>query len=352
MAGRPTKFEATKKALNTKTPSNIKQEIDRLQPVGKSRSEFYCVCCGDKYDKQKDNFPTSQSNFFKGNAGFLPICNNCFDSATEQYEELLGNQEKAIERMCLHWDMYFSDEILAASKKISADRSRVKTYNSKANLIQWQGKTYDTTLSEKDNNAINSLDDLNDIKEKSDINVTKNSVKIWGFGFSPEDYEFLNTQFSDWKAKCVIEGKPKETLVRELCVLKLQQNKALLERKIDLYTKLTESHQKTLDRASLTPKIEEATDRAGEVPMGMMIDRYENDKPIPKPNPEWEDVDGIIKMFSIYFLGHLCKMLNLKNKYSKMYEDEMARYRVEIPELENADDDEVFEFLSNESSDE
>jgi hypothetical protein len=260
---------------------------------------------------------------------------------------MLGSQDEAIKRMCLHWDMYFSEDILVASKKISADRSRVKTYNSKCNLIQWAGKTYDTTLKEKDGNAINSLDDLDDIKEKSEVNVTKNSVKIWGFGFSPEDYEFMNNQFSEWKSKCVIESKPKETLVRELCVLKLQQNKALLEGKVDLYTKLTESYQKTLDRASLTPKIEEASDKAGELPMGMMIDRYENDRPIPEPYDEWKDVDGIIKMFTIYFLGHLCKMLGLKNRYSKMYEDEMAKYRVEIPELEEADDEDIFEFLSN-----
>jgi len=34
-----------------------------------------------------------------------------------------------------------------------------------------------------------------------------------------------------------------------------------------------------------------------------------------------------------------------------MYEDEMNRYRVEIPEFESSDDDEIFDFLTNDNND-
>lgn len=40
-------------------------------------------------------------------------------------------------------------------------------------------------------------------------------------------------------------------------------------------------------------------------------------------------------------------MLKLKNKYSALYEEEMAKYRVEIPELEEADDEDIFDFIVN-----
>ena len=43
---------------------------------------------------------------------------------------------------------------------------------------------------------------------------------------------------------------------------------------------------------------------------------FENEDPIPEVNPEWKDVDGIVKLFNIYFLGHLSKMLGIKNRYS------------------------------------
>jgi len=35
-------------------------------------------------------------------------------------------------------------------------------------------------------------------------------------------------------------------------------------------------------------------------------------------------------------------MLNIRNGYSKLYEDEMARLRVERPELDEEDDDALF----------
>ncbi len=41
-------------------------------------------------------------------------------------------------------------------------------------------------------------------------------------------------------------------------------------------------------------------------------------------------------------LGHLCKMLGIKNTYCKLYEDEMARLRVERPDLEEEDDEGAF----------
>ena len=72
---------------------------------------------------------------------------------------------------------------------------------------------------------------------------------------------------------------------------------------------------------------------------GTLIKKWEDEKPIPEPDAEWRDVDGIIRYISIYFLGHLCKMMHIKNSYSKMYEEEMAKYKVEKPEYE--DDDEA-----------
>lgn len=83
-----------------------------------------------------------------------------------------------------------------------------------------------------------------------------------------------------------------------------------------------------------------------EKPLGLMIEMFENENPIPEPLPEWRDVDGIVKLFNIYFLGHLCKMLDIKNRYSKAYEDAMQKYRVNIEETHDSPDEDVFEYLS------
>lgn len=269
---------------------------------------------------------------------------------TEQYEGLLGGSDEAIRRMALHWDMYVSDSLLNSSRKIDASRSRIMAYIKNCNLNQNAGKTYDTylkELKESESNAVKSLDDLENINESSDANISKQTVKVWGFGYSVEDYDFLNSKFSTWKSRVIIDGIARENLVRDLCVLELLKNKAIQSENIDQFDKLTKTYQKTLESANLKPIQEDANDKNGEVPMGIMIQRFENEKPIPKPDPEWEDVDGIVKFITIYFLGHLCKMLNIKNKYSKIYEDEMAKYRVEVPELSEADDDDIFEYIAN-----
>lgn len=46
-------------------------------------------------------------------------------------------------------------------------------------------------------------------------------------------------------------------------------------------------------------------------------------------------------------LGHLCHMLGIKNRHAKMYEDEMNKYRVDDPDLEDLDDEDVFDAIMN-----
>lgn len=40
-------------------------------------------------------------------------------------------------------------------------------------------------------------------------------------------------------------------------------------------------------------------------------------------------------------------MLGLKNRYAKLYEEEMDKYRAEVPEYEDQDDEEIFTHLIN-----
>ena len=46
-----------------------------------------------------------------------------------------------------------------------------------------------------------------------------------------------------------------------------------------------------------------------------------------------------MKYVTVWMFGHLCKMLGIKNSYCKMYEDEIAKLRVERPEYDDEDDD-------------
>ena len=309
--------------------------------------DYVCQTCGKHYKKRKGNFSPSKSPIYAGTDGYMNTCKNCVDELFIHYTNFFnGNEERAIERICQLFDLYFNESALAASRKISEDRSRISVYISKIQIKPHTGKTYSDTLIEQKSNSINSADD---VAEYSGLDATqlKKAVGVWGFGFEPEQYGILNDMFDDWKSRVVIDGKTRETLVRELCIIKLQMNLALKDNNVELYTKLMKTYQETMRSANLQPKQEDENDKASEKPIGVMIKMFEDERPIDKCRPEWEDVDGIVKYITIYFLGHLCKMLKLKNKYSALYEEEMAKYRVEIPELEEADDEDIFDFIVN-----
>jgi hypothetical protein len=272
-----------------------------------------------------------------------------------EYKRKLDDEHEAIRRVCMKWDIYYDKSIFLSCKNSSTNQKIVGDYLRNLNLSKKYGcATYDDTLARDrdtpNNPSIQSLEDLKEVEVTE--KPTQKMVKTWGFGFQLEDYVYLSEQFDDWKARVVIDSKSRETLIRDLCVIKLHQQKAISSSDIDTYNKLQKTYQDTLSSANLKPIQVDANDKASEKPMGVMIEMFENDRPIPQPNPEWEDVDGILKLVTVYFIGHLCKMLGLKNKYSKMYEDEMQAYRVEMPELEDSDDEDVFDYLINNTGNE
>ena len=50
---------------------------------------------------------------------------------------------------------------------------------------------------------------------------------------------------------------------------------------------------------------------------GQLIDKWEQEKPIPEPDEEFKDVDKIGLYIDVFFKGHLSKMMGLKNAFMK-----------------------------------
>lgn len=338
----PTLMSNKPEPKKSSKPHISKKEIDQCT--------YKCVACGTEYKNQEKYFPYSCSPFYKGNNNRLPVCWNCFESAFNQYYEQLDSKFEAIKRICLHLDYYVDPVVANNVKQNGENRPAISLYLRQLNLSQNKGKTYDDYLDESKNEGINSVEEI-EMAQDEGVSISKKTVDRWGYGFTPQDYEYLNSELSDWKSRCVVNGKSQEVLVQELCVIGLQKNKALIAGDQDGYRKFVDAYQRALKEANLSPKQEAEADKLQEIPMGKMIERFENERPIPQPRPEWRDVDGIMRVVLVYFIGHLCKMLGLKNRYSQMYEEEMKRWTVEVNELENADSEEVFEYLMNNNFD-
>ena len=339
--GRP-KGSRNKTTLLKSAETPKKKGLERIKEIEPpERNVFYCCCCGKKYIKQKGNFTFSQSPLYKGNNSYLPICNNCIENLIEQYTEILGTQDEAIKRVCMHWDIYFSESVLNSSRKTSADQSRFKNYIRQLNLSQSKDKTYDDFVLEESKKTVDTIEDLEDLKKKdTDIKIKEKVFKFWGRGYTPEQYKFLQDQYDDWTTRCESSSKVQQELFKALSISQLQIQETRANNG-DL-KKAMETFQGLLGSANLKPAQNIENNANDEMTFGMWIRKVEDEEPVCEPAPEWKDVDGIGKYITVYFLGHLCKMMGIKNSYSKMYEDEMAKYTVEKPEYEG-DDEAIFD---------
>ena len=308
--------------------------------------EYTCAVCRRRYKGKDRKFAKSYSMIYTGNDNCMTVCKPCVYSIYEEYlDKYEGDERKAIKRICMMFDLYFSEEIVekAGTGKLNY-ANKMAAYLKLLNLKEYLKKTYDDYLFGEEYKEEEKEERKG--KKEEEKGVSEKYIKTWGFGFNVEEYKLLNNKYSEWKSKVIIDGVARESLVRDLCVIKLQQQKALQEGEVDLYNRLQKTYQDTLSSANLKPIQTENDDKIREKPLGVLIEMFENENPIPEPLEEWKDTDKIVKLFNTYFLGHLCKMLNIKNRYSEMYEKEMNKYRLNIDEIQNlTSDEDIFEYL-------
>lgn len=304
----------------------------RPKPLTDPRPEFYCSRCRTAYPQQKGNFPYSQSTIYEGNNHYATLCKKCVDELYDHYVEILGSEMAATRRMCYKLDMYFSPKVFESTESATLTRSRMSEYASKLMLNQFKGKTFDTTLDEEYNS---------DVIEASG-EIDKKTVQFFGEGFEASDYRFLQEQYSDWVSQYECKNKAQQELFKDLSFAQLNLVKAQRENDTRKVKEAMEAKQRAMQNQGITPLQRNDNTFADQQTFGTLLEKYENTRPLPEPNPEWVDVDGIIYFITVYFVGHICKMFGLKNKYSTMYEREMEKNRIKM-QLEDEDDETAFE---------
>lgn len=310
-----------------------------------------CSRCGKKYSRRKGYFPVSYAILHKG-IGYVPICKDCIDTMYNTYLAQCNNAKDAVRQMCRKLDLYWSESVYETVSRKSTTRTMMTQYIAKINTITYAGKSYDDTLSEEgtlwnfnpEPNGSSEYED-SDTPQNELLETPEEIITFWGSGYSDEMYRELEQRRQYWMSKFP-EGTEldvgTEALIRQICSLELDINRDRIAGKsVD---KSVNALNNLLGSANLKPTQQKADgDSAQEnTPFGVWIRRWETQRPVPDPDPELEDVDGIIRYISIWFLGHLCKMLGIKNTYCRLYEEEIAKMRVDRPEYEDEDDETLF----------
>jgi hypothetical protein len=167
-------------------------------------------------------------------------------------------------------------------------------------------------------------------------------IDFWGAGFAPDFYLELERRYQDWTGGAQVVDPSERSLYKQICILEATitrdsaQGKAIDKNVNALNTLLGSMNLKPAQKKDDGDSAIEGT------PFGVWIRRWENERPVPDVDPELKDVDGIVRYIEIWFRGHLSKMLGIKNSYSKMYEEEIAKRRVEHPEYDDEDDETMF----------
>lgn len=319
-------------------------------------SSSVCRKCGRAYGRLKGYFPVSYSFLYKG-TGYLAYCRECVDEMYATYLAECKDSKVAVRQMCRKLDLYWNEKIFESVDKKSATRSIMTGYIAKINAIKQAGKSYDDTLREEGvlwvvptlHSASHEQDAQEDSTSTEDnVEVPDEVIIFWGPGYTPSMYMELEKRRAYWMSrypKGIELDIGTEALIRQICSLEIDINKARMEGKpIDKYVN---SLNTVLGSANLRPtqKKEEADAELEKMPLGVGIQKWENHRPLPATPKEKKDVNGVIKNITTWYLGHACRMAGIKNRYSKMYEDAMARYRVERPDLDDEDDETVLEIM-------
>lgn len=318
---------------------NVEFRIPRSNQT--TEKKYKCSCCGASWDNQKSHFSKSADVLWQSNDGYLPICNSCRDAYYYKLVDFYGgNESHAIKHFCMQFGWVFDIEGLKAAKQISADRSRISHYGAKKNLGQVAniGKTYfDSMKYHYINDKGDVIETLDDVKDSAKVKLK--TVKFWGTGFSDDDYEYLQDQYSDWTTRHECKTKAQEEVFKRICFKQLEILKAT--RKGENTKDLDATYQNLLSTGNLQPKQTNMDALSDAQTLGTLLVKWENERPLPEIDDSLKDVDNIGQYIDVFFRGHLAKMMGLKNGLSNLYSKFMKKYTVEKPEYESDENNEA-----------
>jgi hypothetical protein len=261
----------------------------------------------------------------------MTACKDCLDVLWRAYlVKYSSDIPRALYYFCMLIDIPYFKNIIDEIKVTEDILKFFKKYISKVNSFGKQNNTItfldgqllydgsnelDPAFFEYDPDAVNFIPDLVDIR-------------TWG-KLPPQDLYFLKEEYKDWKNRYEIKDKAMEEVVKQICHKQLKIFR-LNEGGMNTSKELSDMNS-LMTSASLKP-IQNKGIGTEENTLGAWIKRFEQERPIPEPDPIFADVDGIWKKIRIWFLGHFSKVYNYENEYSREYEQEMAKNRVEIKE--------------------
>ena len=305
-------------------------------------SNATCHRCGTQYGTLKGYFPVCHSYLNKG-VGYMPYCRRCVDDIYSEYLTECNDPAKAIKQVCRKLDVYWSEKVCDQAIQQSATKTAIATYLSKINTIGNAGKSYDDTLREE--GRLWEPDE--EVIEDDEVEIPEPTEEIkafWGPGYTADMYYELEQRLNYYRSRMgsVEQDLSTDALLRQIAMLEIDINKARAAgSSVDKMTSTLNSLISSLSKPS--KKADDVNSAVANTPMGVWIKRWEDERPLPEIDDSLKDVDGIIKYVLTWVYGHVAHMLKVKNARTKLYDEAIAKLRVERPEYDDEDDESMLE---------
>ena len=338
----PYKDEKEIKSLGV---AGVREYANKLSTTYKKMIEgdlIYCHGCNEFH---------GAGNFYDDKrfaSGVYPLCKKTIlEMATDSDNNTktrIDNRDKTI-KVFQMLNLPFIDSLYQSALQNTQDAVNEKNRSTAfqqllvmvKSLPQYRGMTFE-------NSEFGDLGNPED-EQLSKRKPRKEIIKLFGSGFTNEDYLYLQDQYDDWCSRTQVDSKSQQTYVVQICMQLLDIYKDRKSNK-DVTKKLSALDQ-LMNAANLQPKQNISNAATDSLTFGQLIEKWENEKPIPEPSEEFKDVDGIGKYIRVWFTGWLCKALGLKaNVYTEEFDEEIAKYTVSKPEYsEEGSADEIYELL-------
>lgn len=304
------------------------------------REYILCSVCGNP-QKATESFYLDERFI----ANRFPICKRCLLKMVEQRKsdkDEPNETKDSVRKVLKMLDLPYLNDVYENCVKGAVDAVKEKNRHSPfatyivmlKSLPQYRGLHWEHSEFDEDYYDFELEDDINE-----NSRIYKQAKKRFGKGYSPQDLIFLETEYQDWIKRYACENKAQELLFKRICFKELEIDKA---QKSGKDTKeLDKTLQDLMGSMALKPNQNNSNALTEAKTFGQLIQKWENEKPIPEPDDDFKDVDKIGTYIDVFFKGHLSKMMGLKNAFTPLYDRFIRKYTVNKPQYDEETDSEV-----------
>ncbi|MGG1664520.1 hypothetical protein [Brevibacillus sp. NRS-1366] len=297
--------------------------------IKQKNTKISCLKC--KTQKAPSSFYVNTHPLFAEDMLQIPVCKNCIQKFINESED----EKEYFNRVVLV--LSFLNKPFLSNEWTNVKQLWEKYIPPISSLPQHKKSQFkDSTFLQLTESSA-AIEDVEDEHMEFDMDVDIQELhQYWGRSYSKEDYEFLEEEKMKLMSSFECPDYGMEMIMRDICFINLDIEKIRGEQRANGSTeisKLIKIRSDLMNDAKMKPIQATGAEANDQLSFGVLIKKWENDKPVPKA------LDDEMKTYiDTYMVGHLAKMEGLNNELTDKYDKALSDFTINFKDI-NKDDD-------------